>query len=437
MSRWDLMLTSDPIPPRPDAAAAEFVEAFFQSAESALRDDSVTFPFSAIANRGMRRRLANELLLSSDGVGPGWMAMFQTAVGDLAAKMTLEAVADHPWIRAPRFDFGGDETRVPCCVLRYLCVLDIALHSLRNRAHSVFPFLVWLAIVEAHSTGPMSRVRAAWAVLDGIDRKKRLLPLLCKFLRVGKSAVQHSVSLRAIPWQLPKGWNVTRRLLRVMAAMPESMRPSAVTDQSPSALPMLYLSVVAGAAGIAVRRLFPLSFGVRTMLSAMRRLSKKDRSMCLRSEAKTLKAEGLREWRFRHQRGIAVPWQTVAPMVTPSGWHAIPIKGHKGMQEGPVVMLSLRSPARGERATLVVEDLKTYSCCTLDEEFERVGTELRVSVLGPGNSGSSYAAYHAVLEVLETFPPHELRISIDGHVRGGTGLPTPVRMAEPPESTQP
>lgn len=454
MSRWDLMLTSDPTPPRPDAATAEFVDAFFQSAESALRDEAVTFPFSEIADRGTRRRLASELFLSSDGLGPGWMAMFRTSISDRAATLPLDAVTDHPWLQLEHDD---EETWTPTCVSRYMCVLDDTLRGLRNRASKTFPFLVLLAIVEAHSTGPVSRVRAAWAVLDGIDRGERLLPLLCKFLRVGKSAVRLSAMLLGFPWQLQKTWNITKRLLRVMAAMPQDMRPSWVTDHSPSVLPLLYLSVVAGAAGVPVGRLFPLSLGVCAALSAMRHVSKKERSIRLRHEIETLRAEGALGWMSRHQRDIAAPWPIMETIVTPSGWHAIPIKGHKALvvegnemghcvvsyskqlRKDQAIVWSLRSPALGERVTLVVEDV-IHRSSTLDHAFQDLKEQgyvpsLWLTVAGPGNSDPSFAAYRAVLEILEVFTPHELRIGVRGGVRRGTDLQLPC-MIQPPESTQ-
>lgn len=459
MSRWDLMLAGDPTPPRPDAAVADFVDAFFQSAESVLRDEFVTFPFSEIADKGMRRRLASELFLSSDGLGPGWMAMFRTAIGELAATMPLDAVADHPWLKGEQDRDPHDEWW-PCCIHYYLNPEDGSLSDLRHRAWETFMFLVELAIVEAHSVGPMSRVRVAWAVLDGIDRRERLLPLLRKFLGVGKSAVQLSTRISPFvePWRLHKGWNVVRRLLRTMAAMPKDMRPASVSLQGASVFSMLFLSVVAGAARVAVGSLFPVSRGVCATLRSMRDVSKKERSVRLRRQVKMLKAVGARGWEIRLQQDLETPWHDVAPMVTPSGWHAIPIKGHKALvvegeemshcvatysralRRGEAIVLSLRSTILGQRATLVVEDDKARLLG--DDEFEDAEAQrdvpwLRFTLAGPGNRWPSYAAYRAALEVLEAFPPHALKMSMFGGVRRDPAPQTPACMGQSQERTGP
>lgn len=99
---------------------------------------------------------------------------------------------------------------------------------MRRQALQNFPVPMFQAVWTAHSDEPIGRVRAAWEVLDAVDRGGKVVAPLARFLRVSRKAIKVSAKCEHLR---PNEWvhyGRTRRTLRVLQAMwriaPETLR---------------------------------------------------------------------------------------------------------------------------------------------------------------------------------------------------------------------
>lgn len=216
---------------------SSYVE-LLESAESVLRGDAPSGALMCIVDARVRRKLASDLMQrdTCTGISHDWIARFR----DASARPD-ECVRQFDFI--PKSGVVDEELTVRCrCGLlpkehaekfatmfkKYmpLCwhdytesrMLTIEQRNKRVRAAVPFNAAMSAAVVAAHSAGPVVRVRAAWEVLDAVERGGKISGPLARFLRIGRKAVKTWIVL-----DFPLDWmsyGQARRVLRTRHAVP-------------------------------------------------------------------------------------------------------------------------------------------------------------------------------------------------------------------------
>ena len=199
--------------------------AWLESAETVLRGEPVSGPFRVVEDAKQRRFLASALMLGNPSADIDW-------------KRWMCVVSSDRTLRREDFDprgrFAPDRHAAPApslsdfdarCWQRYFIQpYGSVRYRFRRQAAAAFPLLVAVVVLVAHSEDRWPRVRAAWEVIDRIDRGEPLVPALRGFLHVGKAEVRASRQCTLIP-PLHGVWSQTRRRLRAVVKLPTDKRP--------------------------------------------------------------------------------------------------------------------------------------------------------------------------------------------------------------------
>lgn len=194
--------------------------AWLESAETVLRGGAASGPFLIVADEKQRRFLASALMLCNAGAETDWKRWVCITSCDKSLRRS-----DFE----PHGRFAPDRhvASVPnLSDLDARCWQRFFMHpygSMRQRyrlqAAAAFPFLVAVTVLVAHSEDRWLRVRAAWEVIDCIDRGEPLVSALRAFLHIGKAEVRASRHCAVVP-PMFGAWTRVRRMLRAVVKLP-------------------------------------------------------------------------------------------------------------------------------------------------------------------------------------------------------------------------
>lgn len=399
-----------------------------ESAESILRGDTPRGPLSGIGEPAARRVVAMELM--NFPVGRSLEVLWLPQVDALTpsdARWTLpddlRCPCGTPW-RA-HADAESDE---PMCLHLYADSLPLAIEQRRYRRQALAAFATLLpaVVATAYSNAAASRVSAAWAVIDAVDRGDPLVPALARALHVGEAAVRKGRWIPASPYTLPHA----RRLVRALGCLTMSVSDAARRwPRLWQSLPVIDLvarstgrgthALLDSAADEVVGRLWQGAPSRRERCRRLRHVIRRLREKPEQSASACLE-EGWRPGliRQRKKRKEREPSTTILRLS--EGWsarqlvtrtalanegaemrHCVGSYGEQ-VEAADIQVFSLVSENRGERATL-----------SIDPPLTSTGSDLNVTltIAGPANQPVSLSALQAAIELLRHFRPEGVRVS--------------------------
>lgn len=198
------------------------------SAESVLRGDLVRGPLGWIDDPMVRRRAAVELMQTppSAELKQVWLPIVPAS----ARPPSFGRLLDCP--RCPcgvsiRAHEEGDVGLMPLSWHLFASSLNLSVRQrvYRTQAVAEFEWALFHVVQTAHSDGPWSRAKRAWAVIDVIDCGGRLIPALADYFQLSSAEVRASRRLTLTSAYAGPAFRTTRRMLRVVSCLRHAHLP--------------------------------------------------------------------------------------------------------------------------------------------------------------------------------------------------------------------